>query len=46
MLGKKLERTPEKQTLDQLKFYSELRSSPDTAKGTKSNKQFDIIPYK
>ena len=48
MLGKKLDKTPEKQTLDQLRFYSDLRSnkSPESARGTKSNKQFDIIPYK
>jgi hypothetical protein len=46
MLGKKLNKSPSKQTLDQLKFYSELRSSRGPRSGTKSNKQFDIIPYK
>ncbi len=48
MITKKLEKTPEKQTLDQLKFYTDLRKNEkfDKMYSSKSNKQFDLIPFK
>jgi len=47
MMPRKLDKTPEKQTYEQLQFYQDLRKGK---KGqfatTKSVKQFDVIPYK
>jgi hypothetical protein len=47
MMTHKLEKTPEKQTLEQLKFYTDLRKDKKFRFGTtKSSKQFDVLPYK
>ncbi len=48
MIPRKLDRTPEKQTLQQLKFYTDLRKNEkfDQMYASKSNKQFDLVPYK
>jgi hypothetical protein len=48
MMTKKLEKTPEKQTLEQIKFYNQLRKDKTHGKflSSQSNKQFDIIPHK
>lgn len=48
MMTKKLEKTPEKQTLEQLKFYNELRRDKNSQQfhSSKSTKQFDILPRK
>jgi hypothetical protein len=48
-MTKRLEKTPDKQTLDQIKFYNDLRKSKYHEKylSNKAIKQkFDILPYK
>lgn len=48
MLAKKIDKLPDKQTLDQLKFYTNLRKNEeyDRKFSSKSHKQFDLIPFK
>lgn len=48
-MHKKLEKTPSKQTLEQLQFYTDLRKEKGLIRNngtSQSNKQFDIYPTK